>query len=136
MYLHRLSDIIDNMKIVTKPKTTASAEQLAQVHRHLIAAFVINVLFTMLAIEPLDLPTLTVLLLFMLSIAARIYMCVALYRAAQRIGFGMTTIVISLILSFFIPLLGLILIISADIRLSKLLKAKGWKVGLLGATPK
>ena len=63
-------------------------------------------------------------------------MCVALYKAAQRIGFSMTTIVISLILSFFISLLGLILIISADIRLSKLLKAQGWKVGFLGATPK
>ena len=124
------------MKIVTKPKTTASAEQLAEAHRHLIAAFVINVLFAILAIGPLDLPTLIVFLLFILSIAGRIYMCVALYKAAQRIGFSMTTIVISLILSFFISLLGLILIISADIRLSKLLKAKGWKVGFLGATPK
>jgi hypothetical protein len=125
------------MDISKSPETTASAPLLAQAHRHLTIAFFLNILLNIATYaEEQAAIQISLELSFVLVVAsliASIYMCVALYIAATRLGFGKMLVILSMILTIFIPLLGLILVVSADIRLAKALKAKGWNVGLLGA---
>jgi len=129
------------------PETLFTPEQLAQAHRYLIAAFSF---YMPLAVAVFILDRLEQAwweqgkfilfpaLLPLLSIAATvgsILLLIALYIAARRMGFSIIMSIAAIILSFFIDILFVILVVSADLRISKQLKAKGWKVGLLGAKP-
>lgn len=128
-------------KKITKPIVLATPQQLAAAYKQLTIAFLVKLLIILLKVVLVDqmpmeqVPLVLALLLMIASLAATIYLCVALYKAARTLGFSQATTILSVVLSFLLPLLLFILTISADWRLARALQAHGWKIGLVDAKP-
>lgn len=122
----------------TKPKRTpASPELLAQAFRYLAGALILNIALNLLTLWAQSASTISQLI-FVLQIATfitAILALVALYIAARRLGFGKGVTIVAIILALFIPLLNLVLVISAIIRITQHLRASGWKMTWSGPKP-
>jgi hypothetical protein len=120
------------MGLMTQPQPTATPQQLAEALQYLLRAFLFAVLVGIAheAYHPL-----WPMVFDTVVIGASVLLCTALYIAARRLGFSQAKTLIAIALSLFIPILGLILVVSASIRLSRQLKTHGWRVGLFGARP-
>lgn len=129
---------------MSKPVPTSDLNSLAKAHQYLIGsfaiAFVMNFVkrFIQIKYMNVDPPIFIEQALPFIEIAhliGSILVMVSIYIGARRLGFNKLTTIVSVILALFIGLLGLILVISADLRITKHLRKQGWKVGLFGAKP-
>lgn len=125
------------MKISSQLHGTAAPQVLARWHRHLIISFALCFFLNMMGflLEQIGADPLFLWMVAVPSFCASVYLLTSLYCAARKLGFSNLTVILAIILSYFVSLLGLVLVISADVRITKLLKARGWKVGLFGAQP-
>jgi len=127
---------------MNKAIPTSDLDSLARAHKYLIIsfsiAFTFNLIDAFIKIKYMDVKVPEIILqalpfLGFGQLIGSILLIVALYIGAVRLGFNKPTIILALILSLFISILGLLLVLSADFRITKHLRKNGWKVGLLGA---
>ncbi len=120
------------MKILSAPVSTATPQQLFMAHAHLMMAFVLNILvnITGMYVGYMQIPVFLVYLLVGASLCTSLYMIYAHFMAGRRIGFDVILVVLALILGFYVPILALVLVVSAEARLIILLKKHGYGIGL------
>jgi hypothetical protein len=116
------------MKLFEAPVSHATPAQLKQAQLWLAVSFLI-VVFTHLAdtwlsVAALSVPPFAGDALGILSLAAGIALYVTLYIAATRLGFPLLTVILALVCSLLFPLLALVLVVSAIVRISQQLKRK------------
>ncbi len=122
--------------------TSAKPEELSRIYRHLNIGFLLKLLvvaarFSFVKQMPVAQVSLSLaVFLVIASLAATIYLCWSVYKAGRLLGFSLPVCIITIIVAFFIPLVLFVMIISADIRLAKALRASGWKMTLISAKPK
>jgi hypothetical protein len=71
----------------------------------------------------------------LISLALIILAIVGIIRLSSGLGYGLGARIL-IVLSLFIPLVGLIVLLVLNSRATNVLRSAGYKVGLMGAAPK
>lgn len=115
-------------------RTPASPELLAQAFRYLAGAFLPYLILSLIILwleNSGTAPQLMPILQGVTFITA-ILLLITLYISARRLGFGKGLSIVALILAILFPLVALVLVISAGVRIMYHLRKSGWQMTWLG----